>query len=135
MSTPSFTVRGARENFRQVLDSAQDAHPSTVIRNGHEFAVVDKTPLLHFLKESTRPTARVTVEDDAYVITLEGLPFASEANSLDEAISLLLEDLREYGQDWARVYQNAPNHVNNWGLVSVINMVNDTDLRAWIIGS
>lgn len=135
MGSTSFTVRSARDNFRDVLDSAQDAQPSTVVRNGHEFVVIDKSPLINFLQTTARPKALITYEDEASVVVLEDLPFAAEANSLEEAVSLLIEDLRDYAEHWAGDFQHAPNHKNNWGLVTVINLLNDDDLSKWIIGS
>lgn len=42
-------------------------------------------------------------------------------------------DLREYAQDWKDVYSAAPNHVENWGLVTLISLLSDNELKEWLI--
>lgn len=135
MTSTPFTVRGARDNLGAVLDQSQSAHPSTVVPNGHEFAVVDKAPLLRTLRTFARPQAEIRFEDGACVIMLDGLPFAAEGTIQDEALALLFEDLRDYADEWSVQFQNTPNHSGNRALVTVISLLDDNDLSDWIVGT
>jgi hypothetical protein len=42
--------------------------------------------------------------------------------------------LREYAEDWPEHLLEAPNHKENWGLVQMISLSTDEQLRAWLVG-
>ena len=41
----------------------------------------------------------------------------------------------EYAEDWQDRLLDAPNHVGNWGLVQLISLSDDNQLREWLVGS
>jgi hypothetical protein len=43
--------------------------------------------------------------------------------------------LRDYAHDWQDHLLNAPNHRGNWGLVQLISLSDDEQLREWLVGS
>jgi hypothetical protein len=43
--------------------------------------------------------------------------------------------LREYAHDWQDHLLNAANHRENWGLVQLISLSDDEQLREWLVGS
>ena len=43
--------------------------------------------------------------------------------------------LREYAEDWQLRLLNAPNHRDNWGLVQLISLSDDEQLRDWLVGA
>jgi hypothetical protein len=47
----------------------------------------------------------------------------------------IIEALREYAEDWHERLLNAPNHRDNWGLVQLISLSSDDQLRDWLVGS
>ena len=78
----------------------------------------------HFFR-SVSPRTTIFREDGRVVALMEGRPFAAERSSLDEAISELIDALREYAVDWDDHYQHAPNHAQNWALVQLITFSTD----------
>jgi hypothetical protein len=46
----------------------------------------------------------------------------------------MVEALREYAQDWQDRLLNAPNHRENWGLVQLVELSTDEELRTWLNG-
>ncbi|SEG42856.1 hypothetical protein SAMN05444920_102996 [Nonomuraea solani] len=46
----------------------------------------------------------------------------------------MIEALREYAEDWQSRLLDAPNHRENWGLVQLISLSDDEQLREWLVG-
>jgi hypothetical protein len=67
-------------------------------------------------------------------VFIPGLPIAADGATFDEAISEMVDALREYAQDWQERLLNAPNHRDNWGLVQLISLSDDEQLRSWLVG-
>jgi predicted RNase H-like HicB family nuclease len=79
--------------------------------------------------------AKVVAEGGGWSVFIPGLPLAADGNTLDEAITDMVETLREYSDDWQDRLLNAPNHRENWGLVQLIELSTDDELRAWLQGT
>lgn len=60
---------------------------------------------------------------------------AADGATFDEAITEMIEALREYADDWQERLLNAPNHRENWGLVQLISLSDDDQLTDWLVGS
>jgi hypothetical protein len=43
--------------------------------------------------------------------------------------------LREYAADWQERLVKAPNHQGNWGLVQLVVLSDDNQLRDWLVSS
>jgi hypothetical protein len=68
-------------------------------------------------------------------VFLPGVPVAADASTFDDAIEEMILALREYAEDWQERLLDAPNHRNNWALVQVVELSDDTQLRDWLVGS
>jgi len=128
------TYTQAREHFKDVLDQAESGQVVTVRRESATAAVLDAARLRRFLASVIPPCAQVVTEADGWSAFIPGLPVAGEGGSFEDAVADMLDALREYAADWQHL-QNAPNHRENWGLVQLVVLSSDDDLRRWITGS
>ncbi len=124
----------AREHLKDVLDSAENGQVVTVRRDSATSAVLSADRLRHFLASVVPSRARVVAEAGGWSAFIPGLPVAAAAADYDALIADVVDALREYAQDWPRL-QHAPNHKENWGLVQLVNLSDDEQLRRWITGS
>ncbi len=65
---------------------------------------------------------------------IPGLPLPAHGDTLDDALTDMIEALREYAHDWQDRLLNAPNHRDNWGLVQLVELSSDDELRIWLQG-
>lgn len=127
------SAREAREHFKDILDAADAGRPATVTRDARRVAAVDADRLVHFLT-SVRPSgAQVVAENDGWSIFIPGLPVAADGATLDEAAEEMVDALREYVEEWADHLRLAPNHAENWGLVQIVALSSDQQLRDWLL--
>lgn len=124
----------ARNNLKQLLDAAEHGLVATVRRDAALTAVLDAGRLRHFLASVVPSGAQVVQEGDGWSMFIPGLPIAADAASFDEAVSEMIEALREYALDWQDHLLSAPNHRDNWGLVQLISLSNDAQLIGWLLG-
>jgi hypothetical protein len=47
----------------------------------------------------------------------------------------MVDALREYADDWQERLLESPNHRENWGLVQLVSLSSDEQLRDWIVGA
>ncbi|MGH3259193.1 MAG: prevent-host-death protein [Streptosporangiaceae bacterium] len=124
----------ARANFKDLLDAAGKGQVATVRRDSGTAAVLDASRLRHFLAAVVPSRAKVVAEAGGWSVFIPGLPLAADGDTLDEAIADMVEVLREYAQDWQDRLLNAPNHRDNWGLVQLVELSTDDELRTWLQG-
>lgn len=124
----------ARNNLKHLLDAAEHGLVATVRRDAAVTAVLDAGRLRHFLASVVPSRAQVIQEGDGWSVFIPGLPIAADAASFDGAIDEMIEALREYAHDWQDHLLNAPNHRDNWGLVQLISLSDDDQLRGWLVG-
>jgi predicted RNase H-like HicB family nuclease len=74
------------------------------------------------------------LESDGWSVFMPGLPVAADGATFDDAITEMIDALREYAEDWEGHLLHAPNHRDNWGLVQLISYSDDDQLRDWLIG-
>jgi predicted RNase H-like HicB family nuclease len=125
----------ARNNLKNLLDAAENGQVATVRRESATTAVLDAERLRYFLASVVPSHAQVVQEGDGWSVFIPGLPVAADGATFDEAIDEMAEALREYAQDWQDRLLNAPNHRENWGLVQLISLSEDDQLREWLVGS
>lgn len=125
----------ARKNLKNLLDAAQSGRVATVRRESATAAVLDAARLRHFLTSAVPSRAQVVQEAGGWSIFIPGLPVAADGETFDEAVTEMVEALREYADDWQDRLLNAPNHRENWGLVQLIVLSDDEQLRDWLVGS
>lgn len=124
----------ARNNLKHLLDAAEHGLVATVRRDAAVTAVLDAGRLRHFLASVVPSRAQVVQEGGGWSVFIPGLPIAADAAIFDDAIGEMIEALREYAQDWQDHLLNAPNHRDNWGLVQLISLSDDDQLRGWLVG-
>lgn len=124
----------AREHLKDVLDQAEDGQVVTVRRESATAAVLNADRLRYFLTSVVPPCARVVAEAEGWSAYIPGLPVAGAGATLDAAVADMADALREYAEDWPRL-QHAPNHREHWGLVQLVALSNDDQLRQWITGA
>ena len=124
----------ARNNLKSLLDAAENGQVATVRRDSATTAVLDAARLRYFLASVVPSRAEVVQEGDGWSIFIPRLPVAADGATFDEAITEMVEALREYAQDWQDRLLHAPNHRENWGLVQLISLSDDNQLREWLVG-
>jgi predicted RNase H-like HicB family nuclease len=124
----------ARNNLKHLLDAAESGMVATVRRESATTAVLDAARLRHFLASVVPSRARVVHEAGGWSVFIPGLPIAADGETFDEAITDMTDALREYAHDWQDHLQAAPNHRDNWGLVQLISLSDDGQLREWLRG-
>ena len=125
----------ARAHLKDLLDAAERGRVATVRRESARAAVVDVGRLLDFVITFNPSHAQVVPEADGWSVFIPGLPVAADGTTFDEAIDEMIDALREYAEDWQERLLDAPNHRDNWGLVQLISLSDDEQLRDWLVGS
>lgn len=124
----------ARSHLKDLLDAAERGLVATVRRDDVTTAVVDVARLRHFLTSLIPSHAEVVPEAGGWSVFIPGLPVAADGGTFDEAIIEMVDALREYAEDWQDHLLDAPNHRENWGLVQLISLSDDDQLRDWLVG-
>ena len=124
----------ARDHLKDVLDQAERGQVVTVRRDSATAAVLDADRLRRYLASVVPPCVKVVAEAEGWSAFVPGLPVAGAGATLEAAVADVADALREYAEDWPR-FQNAPNHREHWGLVQLVALSDDDQLRQWITGS
>jgi len=125
----------ARAHLKDLLDAAERGRVATVRRDATSAAVLDAARLRHFLAAVVPSRAQVVSEAGGWSVFIPGLPVAADGATFDAAIDEMVQALREYADDWQDRLLDAPNHRDNWGLVQLISLSDDDQLRDWLAGS
>jgi prevent-host-death family protein len=125
----------ARAHLKEVLDAAESGQLVTVRRESRHAAVLDADRLQRFLATCVPSTTQVVAEGGGWSAFIPGLPVAADGATFEEAIDELAIAIREYAQDWRDRLQHATNHNENWGLVQLVGLSDDDQLRDWLRGS
>jgi predicted RNase H-like HicB family nuclease len=135
MSTVHYdSYTDARTHLKDLLDAAERGRVATVRRDARTTAFVDRERLRYFIAAVTPSRAQVVAEDGGWSVFIPGLPVAADGASFDEALDEMIMALREYAEDWQDHLLDAPNHAGNWGLVQLVSLSDDNQLREWLAG-
>lgn len=136
MSTTHYdSYTDARAHLKDLLDAAERGRVATVRRDARRTAVVDVERLRSALARLSPSRAQVVAEADGWSVIIPGLPVAADGGTFDEAITEMIDALREYAEDWQDRLLDAPNHRDNWVLVQLVTLSTDDQLRSWLVGS
>src|SRR5258708_4837014 len=124
----------ARKNLKDLLDAAESGRVATVRRDSVTTAVLDAARLRHFLASVLPSRAQVVQEAGGWSVFIPGLPVAADGGTFDDALTDMIDALREYVDDWQDHLPGAVNHRENWGLVQLISLSSDDELRDWLAG-
>lgn len=127
-------TRDVRSHLKEWLDAATDGRPAVVKRASTAVAVVDAQRLVKFLTAVRPLNAELVPEAEGWSIVVPGIPVAADGATLDEAVDEMIDALRGYAEAWSDRLRLAPNHEDNWGLVQIIALAEDDQLRGWIAG-
>jgi predicted RNase H-like HicB family nuclease len=125
----------ARNHLKDLLDAAERGRVATVRRDARTTAIVDRDRLRYFLVGVTPSRAQVVAEDGGWSVFIPGLPVAADGASFDEALDEMIIALREYAEDRQDRLLDAPDHAATWGLVQLVSLSDDNQLREWLVGS
>ncbi|ARF62752.1 MULTISPECIES: prevent-host-death protein [Streptomyces] len=125
----------ARTHFKDLLDAAGEGRVATVRRDSGRAAVVDVDRLRHYLSLVCSAKAQAVAESGGWSIFIPGVPVAADGATFDEALSEMVDALREYAEDWQDRLRTAPNHKDHWGLVQLIALSDDQQLTDWLVGN
>jgi predicted RNase H-like HicB family nuclease len=125
----------ARAHLKDLLDAAERGRVATVRRDLASAIVVDVRRLRQLLVSVVPSQAQVVAEAGGWSVFIPGLPVAADGATFDEAISEMVQALREYAEDWQDHLLDAPNHQDNWGLINLISLSDDDQLRDWLVGA
>jgi predicted RNase H-like HicB family nuclease len=125
----------ARNKLKDLLDAAENGQVVTVRRDTATMVVLDAGRLRSFLASVAPSQAQVVREAGGWSVFIPGLPVAADGETFEEAITEMVAALREYAEDWQDHLLHAPNHRDNWGLVQMISLSSDEQLRGWLTGS
>jgi predicted RNase H-like HicB family nuclease len=98
-------------------------------------AVVDVERLRATLAAAPQWRAQVVAEAGGFSVFVPGIPVAADGPTFDDAITDMVDALREYADDWQDRLREAPNHRDNWALVQLVSLSDDAQLRAWLNGA
>lgn len=124
----------ARAHLKDLLDAAGRGRVATVRRDDEQTAMVDAERLRRLLTVLHQPRAHAVAEADGWSVFLPGLPIGADGATLDEALDEMVDALRAYAEDWQDWLLDAPNHRDNWGLIQLIDLSTDDQLRDWLAG-
>ena len=125
----------ARGHFKDLLDAAERGQPGLVRREGQQAAFVNAERLLSFLARLCPARAQVVAEAGGWSVFIPNLPVAADGATFDEALVEMVDALREYADDWQDHLRDAPNHRDNWGLVQLVSLSDDDQLKEWLAAS
>jgi hypothetical protein len=126
---------GARNKLKDLLDAAENGQVVTVRRDTATMVVLDAGRLRSFLASVAPSQAQVVQEAGGWSVFIPGLPVAADGETFEQAITEMVAALRDYAEDWQDHLLHAPNHRDNWGLVQMISLSSDEQLRGWLTGS
>ena len=128
------TLRDGRNHLKDVMDAAAEGRPASVTRDQLRVAAVDADRLAYFLAKMCPARAAVVAEGGGWSIILPKLPVSADGATLDEALDETVDALRDYAEAWSDRLRLAPNHEDSWGLVQLIELSSDEQLKAWLQG-
>jgi len=127
------SAREAREHFKDILDAADDGRPATVTRDNRRIAALDADRLVRFLITTLPSNAQAVAENNGWSLFIPGIPVAADGATLDVAVDEMIDALRDYAEAWSDRLRLTPNHADNWGLVQIISLATDDQLRDWLL--
>lgn len=127
------SARQAREHFKDLLDAADEGRPATVTRDNRRVAAVDADRLVSFLTRLHPSGVQAVADGDGWSLFLPGVPVAADGATIEEAAEEMIDALRDYAEAWTQRLRLAPNHENNWGLVQIVTLATDQQLRNWLL--
>jgi len=125
----------ARAHMKEMLDAAERGQSASVRRGTLTAMVIDAGRLQRFLLGTYPSRAQVVKEAGGWSVVIPGLPVAADGATFDEAVTEMIDALREYAEDWEDHLYSVPNHAENWPLAHLVQFSDDVQLRDWLVES
>jgi hypothetical protein len=116
-----FGAREARDNWRHILDLAEDGVVS-IVRRSTPVVIAPRNVVEDALAATHPFNVQVSVEPAQVGMWLDGVPVHGVGATYDEAEDDFLDALLDYAQAWVEELRYAPNHRANAGLVTQVLM-------------
>jgi hypothetical protein len=78
---------------------------------------------------------QVIQEAGGWSVYIADRPAAAGGATFDEAVTEMADALRDYAHDWQGHLRNAASHRESCGLVQLISLSDDEQLREWLVTS
>jgi hypothetical protein len=130
----TYSASQARPKIKEILDASLSGRVVSITRDSRISAVVDGERLRRHFASTVPSVPEAVLDDGAWVMTIPGLPIAVEATQYEDTITELVHALHEYAEDWHGRLGQAPNHAGNWGLVQLVELSSDDQLKRWVTG-
>jgi hypothetical protein len=133
--THQFGSREARDNWREVLDRAENGLVP-VVRRTSPLVIVPRELVEEALAARHPFDVQVSVGADQVAMWLDGVPVHAVGATYAEAEDTFLDALLDYADLWVAELRHAPNHRANAGLVQQVLMFGDErdELRNVVFG-
>jgi hypothetical protein len=128
----SFTA--ARDNLPTLLNAAREGVVTTLVRDHERFVVLPAAALRAELATLLPSRTVVAPEGGGWAAFIPDVPVHGDGDSFDAAIDDLVAALREYAGDWNDRLHGTPNHTPLRPVVQLVELSDDHELRAWILG-
>lgn len=128
-------ITEARSHLKDIYDSAQRGVPSLVRREQDSPIVIVKADSFKRALRALCPIEpQVRFTESNVSMWLPGLPVSAEGTDFDAAETEFIAALRDYAELWVEDLGGFPNHADNWGLVNLVLLSSDEELRAHAFG-
>lgn len=125
----------ARAHLKDLLDAAAVGRAAVIERSSRTTAFVDRDLLVEQLRRLLAADFQLAADGDRWLAAVAGTPVAGEGDTADESVDDLIDALRDYAEDWGERLRHAPNHRSAWPLVQLVDLSEDDELHAWIVGT
>ena len=122
----------ARSNLKKVFDATDEGKSVTLGRGQEVIVALPVEKIQKFLFETIPAKIETEITKDGTWLFSSYLPFHSEGKDVDDALEDMIAVLREYAEDWEDHLFTAPNHSDYWGLVQLIKLSTDDQLKIWL---
>ena len=112
LNSISLNSSEVRKSWSSVIDSVVRDKPVFIQRTHDNVTMISTKMLQSFLAPLTFTVAFVTEDDGSVTASLEDLDIFVNASSKDDCMKLLLDDMKEYAQDFYNEFNfwsSAPN--------------------------
>ena len=116
----------AEQHLAVAITRENDA-PITVIRQDHLKKALEALCLLE-------PQVRFSSDGDVSM-WIDGLPVSGQGESFEAAGQEIIDSLRDYAKTWIEDLRDYPNHKDRWGVVNLVLLSSDDELRAFLFGN
>ncbi|HTW98422.1 MAG TPA: hypothetical protein VMD59_06585 [Acidimicrobiales bacterium] len=130
----AYESEAAAARLPELIEAAVAGRPVQIRHDGSLAAVVDAERLRRLLAGQLVRRATLAAEAGGWTVFVPGTPVGVAADTYDQAVDEMVEALWDYSRHWQERLLTAVNHRDNWGLVQLVSLSSDGQLRSWLGG-